>query len=117
MSLDGLLTDAPQVSAYELTLAKQMADTLHKNYPGHLWAVSVNAKQGMADIRNMALAGNWGYRLKLVDHFTASDWDKQVMRAGGEILERYKIARAKANTEQLAWLPTDFAGRHTAILD
>lgn len=116
MTMDALVTDAPQVSAYELTLAKQMADTLHKAYPGHLWAVSVSAKQGMADVRNMALSGSWGFRLKLVDHYTASDWDRQVRLAGGELLERYRVRRARADMETLNHLPTDFAGRHKADL-
>lgn len=116
MSLDALVTDAPQVNARELVLAKQMADTLHKHYPGHLWAVSVSEAQGMADIRNLMLSGNWGFRLKLADHYTASDWDKQVRTAGGELLERYRIARARADNEALAFLPTDFAGRHKADL-
>lgn len=114
MSMNALVTDAPQVNARELILSKQMADTLHKAYPGHLWAVSVSEKQGMADIRNLALSGNWGFRLKLKDHYTASDWDKQVLRAGGELLERYRVARARADTEALAFLPTDNAGRHKA---
>lgn len=116
MTMDALVTDAPQVSAYELTLAKQMADTLHKAYPDHLWAVSVSAAQGMADIRNLALSGSWGFRLRLVEHYTASDWDRQVRLAGGELLERYRVRRARADMESLTHLPTDFAGRHKADL-
>lgn len=112
--MHGLLTDAPQVSAFEMTLAKQMAETLHKHYPEHLWGVSVNAQAGMADIRNMALSGEFGYRMKIGTHFTASDWDLRVKRAGGEILERYRVARGRADNEQLAYLPTDFSGRHKA---
>ena len=116
MTMDALVTGAPQVSAYELTLAKQMADTLHKAYPEHLWAVSVSAAQGMADIRNLALSGSWGFRLRLVEPYTASDWDRQVRLAGGELLERYRVRRARADMESLTHLPTDFAGRHKADL-
>lgn len=112
-----LVTDAPALTAWEMGLAKQMADTLHKQYPGHLWAVSVSGKTGMADIRNMALSGNWGYRLRIPEHYSASDWDRQVMLAGGEILERYRVSRARANPEQLTHLPTDFAGRTLVITD
>lgn len=108
--MEGLLSDAPKVSLFELNLAKQMAEALHQHYPGHLWGVAVNEKTGMADIRNMALSGQWGYRLKLKDHYTASDWKKLVVNAGGEILERFKVARGKA-TDAINTLAVDRAGR------
>ncbi len=110
----GLITDAPQTNARELILAKQMGDRLHTAYPGHLWAVTVSEKQGIATIRDLYLSGIWGYVLKLSDHYTASDWDQQVMHAGGEILERYRVRRGAVNQGEIAALPTDFAGRHKA---
>jgi len=111
--MQGLLTDLTEgPTAYELGLSKQMADTLTKHFPGYLWGVQVRARQGIADIRNLSLAGNWGYRLKLNDHYTASDWDRQCMLAGGEILERFKASRRRADEEAIAHMPTDFAGRH-----
>lgn len=109
-SMTGLLTDAPKVSLYELDLAKQMAEALHQHYPQHLWGVSVSEKTGMADIRNLALSGQWGYRLKIRDHSSASDWKKEVVKAGGEILERFNVARGKA-TDAINLLPVDVAGR------
>jgi hypothetical protein len=36
------------------------------------------------------------------------------MRAGGEILERYRQSRAAANDATLNDLPVNFAGLHTA---
>ncbi|HEY8359099.1 MAG TPA: hypothetical protein VIL30_16710 [Ramlibacter sp.] len=118
MDLAALLEkhDLSEPNAREIMLAKQMFDTLDKAYPGHLWGISVSEHHGIADIRNFGLSGNWGYRLKLVDHYTASDWDRETRRAGGEILERYRVARTRVNEEQLAYLPTDFAGRHKADL-
>lgn len=113
----GLLTDSAASSAFELTLSKQLADTLHKHYPGHLWGVHVNVNTGMVDILNFALSGKWGYRLKLADHVTSSEWDREAMRAGGEILERYDQARARANVPALTHLPVDFAGQHKPTLD
>ena len=109
-TMTGLLTDVPQVSIYELNLSKQMAEALHEAYPGPLWGVSVNAKQGMADIRNLYLSGQWGFRMKLQDHYSASEWKAETVRAGGEILERFKVARGKA-TDNLNTLPVDIAGR------
>jgi hypothetical protein len=110
--MQGLITDAGDVDVNDFVLSKQMADTLHKAYPGHLWAVAVQGKQGIAKVYNLALSGQWGFLLKLKDHSTASDWDKQVVRAGGELLERYRVARGRANPEALNHLSTDFAGRH-----
>lgn len=107
--MEALLTDAPQCSLFELGLAKQMAEALHAHYPGHLWGVTVSERTGMADIRNLALSGRYGYRLKLQDHSTASDWKAMTIRAGGEILERLKVARGKA-TDAINTLPTDFSG-------
>jgi hypothetical protein len=115
--MQALLTDQPQVSAYELTLAKQMADTLHRHYPEHLWAVTVNAKQGMADVRNMALSGNWGFRLHIPAIYSASEFDKRVRNAGGELLERYRIRRGRAQADDVLALPKDFAGRKDFIHD
>lgn len=88
-----------EISANDLVTAKNMADLLHKQYPGHLWAVTCDWKQGVATIRNLALSGIWGYVIKLRDHFSATALDHEVKKAGGEILERFKLARGKANAE------------------
>ncbi len=114
--MQGILTDAPRINALDEVVAKNMAETLHKHYPGHLWAVTVSGKDGVADVRNMALSGNWGFRLKLPAVYSASDWDRRVMRAGGELLERFKVARGTADQDTLNNLPRDFAGRKVAIL-
>lgn len=118
----GLLTDAPQVTAWEMTLAKQMAEALHRTYPGHLWAVDVSERTGMANIRDLFLSGQWGFRLKVANtaHFSASDFERRVIRAGGELLERFRISRARLSHGQIAdavnELPTNFAGHHKADL-
>jgi hypothetical protein len=109
--MEGLLTDAPQIGANDLLMAKNMADLLHRHYPGHLWGVHVDGKQGIATIRNMALSGNMGYLLHLPAIYSASEFDARVVRAGGEILERYRQRRASANPDHIEAVPMDFAGR------
>lgn len=109
--MSDIVTDTPNIAANDLVMAKTMADTLHTAYPGHLWAVTCDGKQGMADVRNMALSGNWGFRLKLRDIYSASEFKKDVLRAGGELLERYKLARGRFREDQYSDIPTDFAGR------
>lgn len=107
-----LVTDAPDLAANDLILAKQMADTLHKHYPGHLWAVTCDGQKGIATVRNLALSGNYGFIIKLRDHYSASNFEREVMRAGGELLERYRQRPGRANQARLAEIPMDFAGRH-----
>ena len=110
-----ITTDTPvHITAAELTTAKRMADRLHKSYPGHLWAVSVEGAQGVATIRNLSLAGNWGFYVRLKDDWSSSNFDHVVKMLGGELLERYRVARAKADPEIMAHLPVNFAGQHMA---
>lgn len=109
--MHALLTDAPQVAANELVMAKNMADLLHRHYPGHLWAVNVDG--GMANVRNLALSGQWGFRIKVPLIYSASQFDRKVVMAGGELLERYRVRRGAA-TEAMNHLLTDAAGRPKA---
>lgn len=106
------LTDAPEISANDLVLAKSMADTLHKHYPGHFWAVHVDSWSGLATVRNMMLSGDWGFILKLGRIYSATQFDKAVVNAGGELLERYRVSRGRIDEEKLAYLPVDFSGQH-----
>lgn len=104
-----LVTDNPQLAANDLVTAKQTAELLHKHYPGHAWAVS--CEEGVVEVRNLALSGEWGFRLFRDQAFSGSEYDKKVMRAGGEILERYKLRRGMVNQDHLQELQTDFSGR------
>ena len=97
------------LSAPAEVLAKGMADVLHRNYPGHLWGVHVDSNGGIAVVRNLALSGNWGFILKIKDLHTDPTL-KSVMRAGGELLERYNLARGKLKQDQIQDLKRDFRG-------
>jgi hypothetical protein len=112
--VEELITDAPQAAINDFVMAKNMADTLHKHYPKHIWAVTCEGDRGIATIRNLSLSGDWGFILHLDAQYSASHWDRKVINAGGEILERFRVARTVANFDQLAALPTDIAGRHKA---
>jgi hypothetical protein len=107
--MKGTLIDSPQIAVQEFFLAKNAAEMLHKHYPGHLWAVAVDGP--FLDVRNLYLSGDWGFRVSIPTFYSASEWDKQVMRAGGELLERYRQTRGHA-TDNIHTLPTDFSGRH-----
>lgn len=105
------MTDAPQLDANDLIFAKEMAEALHQAYPNHLWAVTCDGVQGVATIRNLALSGLWGYRLLLPKIYSMSQFKAKVLRAGGEILERFGQRRGTANDDHLAALSLDFSGR------
>ena len=89
----------------DMGLAKRVGEALHKHYPGHLWAVTCEGEKGIATVRNMMLSGNWGFILKLTDVYDDPGM-KRVIRAGGEILERFRVSRAKVNHERIEELPT-----------
>lgn len=109
-----LVIDNPKGNLHDILTARTMAEALHAAYPGHFWAVSCDGKTGMADVRNLALSGNWGFRIKLSGIYSASQFKKDVVKAGGEILERFSLSRGRLNDDQLSDRPTDFAGRLTA---
>jgi hypothetical protein len=110
--MQGLVTDAPAGHAADILLAKNMAETLHKHYPNHMWAVTCDGDTGLATVRNLALSGNWGFVLKIPAIYSASEFAKDVMRAGGEILERYKLSRGGMNFDHYDSLQTDHTGNH-----
>lgn len=108
--LTGLDDSIINTGANDMVLAKEIADTLHRHYPGHLWAVNVDGPNGIANIRDLLLSGQMGYVLKLGNMFSASDFGRDVVRAGGEILERFRLGRGRLNEAEYATLKTNFAG-------
>lgn len=97
--------------AYDMAKSKDIAEALNGHYPGHLWAVRVQSKQGVATIHNMALSDKWGYVIKLDKTYSASHLAQRGVQAGGEILERFRVARGRVDDDAMGALPTDFAGR------
>jgi len=74
------------------SLAKSVLDTLYRYYPSvkEGWHVQVNEGGGVVQVTNNFLSGKMGFVL----HVTQIDAEgKTVMRAGGELLERYSVLR------------------------
>ena len=105
--------DAIQATVAEHEWAKRIAEALHTHYPSHAWGVSVDSHGGIAQIYNLRLSGRWGFIIKLKDLFHDTDM-KRVIRAGGELLERYKMKRGTFDAVAYNELPVDFAGNHIA---
>lgn len=98
------------------TLAKNVLAKLRRQYP-HVadgWRVWVHESGGMVIVKNLMLSGDMGFMQKIEGIDTEY---KAIMRAGGELLERYRIVRAAAETlaaEQIATADRDIRGRMRA---
>lgn len=100
-------------TANDEILAKRAADLLNKHYPGHLWAVFVNSEEkgGILQIKNFNISYRYGYTL----HIANLDPElKNVLRAGGELLERAHMKRGKSNG-QMAKVVEGVAKKHQPI--
>lgn len=111
MGLIDLSGGVPGVAMLDFNTAKDMAEALHAAYPGHLWAVTCEGEKGIATVRNLALSGEWGFVLHLKEIYSASAWKKDIVMAGGELLERFNLSRGLANQEAIASIQNDFSGR------
>lgn len=76
----------------DMGLAKDIGETLHAAYPGHLWAITVQS--GVAVIKDLYISSQWGMVLHYENLVAdAGARRKKVIAAGGELLERANIAR------------------------
>lgn len=107
-----LQVEGNEQTMLEMALAKNAAETLLKYYPNYLWAVTVKA--GLIYVKNLNLSGRWGFIIDSNKVFSATELDKKLREAGGEILERYRITRQKLTPDGAASKvmanSTDFAG-------
>jgi hypothetical protein len=92
--------EAPQTgedrTAQELAVAKAVFDTLEAAYPGHFWFVDCDlAKGGVCIAIPILMGGNWVFFIRLPDLN-----DRMVVMAGGEVLERYRLARGGMRPDQ-----------------
>jgi hypothetical protein len=104
------LVESPNITANEMIMARSVAEKLNAHYPGHLWAVAI--EDARLIIKNLYLSGEWGFVITIPSIYSISSLEKQAVNAGGELLERYRQRRGGMKVEDIATLPTDFAGRH-----
>ena len=89
---------------------RNIGDVLVKKYPGYTWMVKPYQDESAYQLFCLELSGEWGYVL----HHNKIDNDyKAVVRAGGEILERYKLSRVRLKQDHLQIAPKDFTGART----
>lgn len=92
------------------SIAREVAECLNKAYPGHAWAVRANVETGLCQVYNLRLSGTWGFVLHLDDLATDPSM-KLTIRAGGELLERYNLSRARLKEDEYADVKFDFTGQ------
>lgn len=89
----------------EYQIAGEIANKLTACYPGHLWAVQID--QRLARIKNLLLSRTMGFTVDLV---TLTPEMKEVMRAGGELLERFGQKRGWIDNDGLAVADRNITG-------
>jgi len=103
-----LTLDNPEHAIADMAMAKSIAEALHKQYPGHLWMVNADNGNNIATVQLGGISGKFGFNIHL-DKITAGM--ELIMRAGGEILERYNLSRGRRIDDDIGILKRDFAGR------
>jgi hypothetical protein len=79
-------------AAWDTKAAAMIGEVLHSHYRGHDWMAFVERKQGVARIWiNGLMSQNYPYVVKLD---TFAEGPDAVIRAGGELLERFNIPRS-----------------------
>lgn len=93
----------------DLDTARSIAETLHRHYPGHLWAVHASGETGIATIHNLRLSGRWGFVIRLLE-LQQDPGLRMVVRAGGELLERWALSRGPLQEQEMENRPRDLRG-------
>lgn len=75
-------------------LCEQAMSVLQAHYAGHQWKVESDARQGILKIQIHSLMGDTLHYVILLDNVDGvAAFSAAVMKAGGEILERYGLPR------------------------
>lgn len=94
--------------------AKEVSDyigpLLASTYPGYRWRIEPDLRGGIVNIRCEHANCQYGYTLKPQLYCSETEWRAAIVRAGGEILERFHLSRRKFDEAAFLTRPRDFAG-------
>jgi hypothetical protein len=94
--------------------AKAMSDSigplLATHYPGYRWRVEPDVKNGIVDIRCEHTNCKFGYTLIPSLYFSETQWRAAIIKAGGEILERFNMSRRGFDAVDFLTRKRDHAG-------
>lgn len=88
-----MIVQADTEHAQDMSLAKEVAETLNSHYPGHLWAVTVRG--GVVVVKDLYISSLYGVVIHVDNITDAGVRSRRVVRAGGELLERANLQRGK----------------------
>lgn len=98
-------------AANDETLAMSAAAILVKHYPGWPWNIIAESDQGIVHIRNPLLHPKYGYTIKLGQTQSPTEWGREVMLAGGTLLEAWNCPRGPLTDEAMADKLTEAQGQ------
>jgi hypothetical protein len=102
MTMDAMVTGYGETRMADQDLCIAVGEDLTKNYPGYYWMVGANHEAGtiQIDLQVPKPVGleNYGYLL-YISTVIGPGGQKAVMRAGGELLERFGLRRLSAHVE------------------
>lgn len=110
---DGMVYRSSQLTEDASTeiLCKDAADLLETHYPGHVWMIGPDPRGGIFTIRAGTCSGEWGYILKLDDiQWSPNGFKKAILKAGGEILERFGLRVGAYDYQNWLGAPRDATG-------
>ena len=94
---DGVIFDdnGQVVPGTVVALHNNMIKALIKQYPAFrdYWHISIDTRGGIVQVRNLALSGEMGFIMKIVD---IDPEMRKVRELAGELFERYNVARGRA---------------------
>ncbi|MBF0212367.1 MAG: hypothetical protein HQM00_02245 [Magnetococcales bacterium] len=93
---DLIITQADTIGEQEV--ARRCLQVLHLHYPGYDW--EVNCHGGVVEVFNLTLHPNFGFRRKMSE-LSNDPSLRLIMRAGGELMERFHVTRTRLAMGQL----------------
>lgn len=97
-----ILIAEPDVRPMDKLLGSRILEKLHQHYPGWTWVIDIPAGQNAVMIRNHDCDpyGRMAYLL-YKDSLYGDPMLHKVMRAGGDLLERYRMEREGYSAKQM----------------
>ena len=89
-------------------LCRRMGGVLQKHYPGIRWYVDVNLDGGVSNVRCADISMGFGYVLHL--NCSELELERQVVMAGGQILERFRVSRDTLSSRDVGHIAKNVKG-------
>ena len=99
--------DRVKKELYENKICESVGRQLVHHYPKWKWYVECRLDSGLISVRNLSLDGDYGFYIGIAAFLNETD-PKLVMRAGGEILERFNQHRGERKKDTI--IQRDFKG-------